>query len=165
MLEVVVTEGTATAGKLEGYTAAGKTGTAQKIDETGHYSKTKFVASFTGFAPASNPAIAIIVVVDEPTGPHMGGEVAAPVFKKVAEPILRYMSVPPDAPSYAPQYTVKQQQVKPIRQLVSKRMESSQGALTPKYMVADFSPRSMESDTGFGEVVVPDFGGRSLREV
>src|SRR5437588_9823182 len=79
MLEVVVTEGTATAGKLDGYTAAGKTGTAQKIDETGHYSRTKFVASFGGFAPALNPVVAVIVVVDEPTGPHMGGEIAAPI--------------------------------------------------------------------------------------
>src|SRR5438132_11946747 len=120
MLEVVITEGTATAGKLDGYTAAGKTGTAQKIDETGHYSKTKFIASFTGFAPASNPMIAIIVVIDEPVGQHMGGEVAAPLFKKVAEPILRYMSVPPDVPSYAPQYTVKEAKprltVAPVRE-------------------------------------------------
>jgi cell division protein FtsI (penicillin-binding protein 3) len=164
MLEVVVTQGTATAGKLEGYTAAGKTGTAQKIDETGHYSKTKFVASFAGFAPASNPVIAIIVVVDEPTGPHMGGEVAAPVFKKVAEPILRYMSVPPDVPSYAPQYTVKQQ-VKPAKQIVSRRSNSPEGVLIPKYMITDFRARSIESETGFGDIVVPDFGGKSLREV
>src|SRR5437867_4805620 len=108
MLEVVVTHGTATAGKLDGYTAAGKTGTTQKIDATGHYSKTKFVASFTGFAPASNPVVAIIVVIDEPVGQHMGGELAAPLFKKVAEPILRYMSVPADVPTDAPQYTVKE---------------------------------------------------------
>src|SRR5215467_12808555 len=160
MLEVVVTQGTATAGKLEGYTAAGKTGTAQKIDETGHYSKTKFVASFTGFAPASNPVIAIIVVVDEPTGPHMGGEVAAPVFKKVAEPILRYMSVPPDVPSYAPQYTVKQQ-VKPAKQMVSRRSSSPEGALTDNYMIADFSPAYIGSETGIGDIVVPDFGEKS----
>src|SRR5205823_11202177 len=105
----VVTDGTAKSGKLEGYTAAGKTGTAQKIDESGRYSKTKFVASFTGFAPASHPVVSIIVMVDEPAGQHMGGEIAAPVFKRVAEPILRYMSIPPDVPSYAPQYMVKQQ--------------------------------------------------------
>src|SRR5205823_12233617 len=135
MLDSVVTEGTATAGKLEGFTAAGKTGTAQKIDETGHYSKTKFVASFAGFAPASNPVIAIIVVVDEPTGPHMGGEIAAPGFKKVAEPILRYMSVPPDAPSYAPQYTVKREQ-KQDKQLIS------------------FSPSPSDSVAEFGEIAV-----------
>ena len=172
MLEVVVTEGTATAGKLEGYTAAGKTGTAQKVDETGHYSKTKFVASFTGFAPASNPVIAIIVVIDEPTGgQHMGGEVAAPVFKRVAEPILRYLSVPPDAPSYAPQYTVKQTQRRE-RELVLKSDTSSEGAFArkedafaPKYVVAGFSPHPIDSETEFGGIVVPDFGGKSLREV
>jgi cell division protein FtsI (penicillin-binding protein 3) len=164
MLEVVVAAGTATAGRLEGYTAAGKTGTAQKIDETGHYSKTKFVASFAGFAPASNPVIAIIVVVDEPSGQHMGGEVAAPVFKKVAEPILRYMSVPPDAPSYAPQYTVKQE-ARPDRNHALKPSIAAAGGFAPKYVMADFNPRSVDSDVEFGEIVVPDFGGKSLREV
>jgi cell division protein FtsI (penicillin-binding protein 3) len=164
MLEVVVTEGTATAGKLEGYTAAGKTGTAQKIDETGHYSKTKFVASFAGFAPASNPVIAVIVVVDEPTGPHMGGEVAAPIFKKVTEPILRYISVPPDAPSYAPQYMVKQQ-VKPAGQLSLKADFPSGVSVGPKYLVANFSRSRTDSNVEFGEIVVPDFAGKSLREV
>src|SRR5262249_51902120 len=108
MLESVVTEGTAKAGKLEGYTAAGKTGTAQKV-EGGHYSQTKMVASFVGFAPANNPTISMIVMVDEPVGLHHGGEVAAPVFKRVAEQVLRYMSVPPDVPLYAPQYKVQQQ--------------------------------------------------------
>src|SRR4030095_9524006 len=109
MLEVVVTNGTAKSSRLAGYTAAGKTGTAQKIDETGRYSATKHVASFAGFAPATNPVISMIVMVDEPVGAHHGGDVAAPVFKQIAEEILRYMSVPPDVPSYAPQYTVKQQ--------------------------------------------------------
>src|SRR5437016_6573847 len=162
MLEVVVTHGTATAGKLDGYTAAGKTGTAQKIDETGHYSKTKFVASFAGFAPASNPVIAIIVVIDEPTGQHMGGEVAAPVFKEVAEPILRYMSVPPDVPSYAPQYTVKEQ--KPER-----RLKPATTFREAKYVVAGApltgSPSSVDSNVEFGDITIPDFHGKSLREV
>jgi membrane peptidoglycan carboxypeptidase len=164
MLEVVVTEGTATAGKLDGYTAAGKTGTAQKIDETGHYSKTKFVASFAGFAPASNPVIAIIVMVDEPSGQHMGGEVAAPVFKKVAEPILRYMSVPPDAPSYASQYTFKQKP-KLERDRVPKPEASSEDSFVPKFVVAGFSPHSGDSESEFGDIAIPDFAGRSLREV
>ena len=160
MLEVVVTEGTATAGKLDGYTAAGKTGTAQKIDETGHYSKTKFVASFTGFAPASNPVISIIVVVDEPVGGHQGGQVAAPIFKRVAEPILRYMSVPPDVPSYAPQYKIKEES-KPERGL-----QPVTPYLEAKYVVAGFSPRSdgLDSDD-LGGITVPDFHGKSLREV
>ena len=119
MLEAVVTEGTAKAGKLEGYTAAGKTGTAQKI-EGGRYSQTKVVASFAGFAPATNPVISMIVMVDEPVGAHHGGDVAAPVFKRIAEQVLRYMSVPPDVPMYAPQYKIQQQKPsqpeRPLRQ-------------------------------------------------
>ena len=158
MLEVVVTEGTATAGKLDGYTAAGKTGTAQKIDETGHYSKTKFVASFAGFAPASNPVIAIIVVIDEPAGQHLGGAVAAPVFKEVAEPILRYMSVPPDVPSYAPQYRVKEQ--KPER-----TVKPANTFPEAKFVVAGFSLDSVDSRVEFGDITIPDFHGKSLREV
>jgi membrane peptidoglycan carboxypeptidase len=165
MLEVVVTEGTATAGKLEGYTAAGKTGTAQKIDETGHYSKTKFVASFTGFAPASNPVVAIIVVIDEPSGQHMGGEVAAPVFKKVAEPILRYMSVPPDAPSYAPQFMVKREPKRVREPMLKPNTSSAAGVFASKLMVAHFNPSSVDSEVEFGGIVLPDFSGKSLREV
>ena len=160
MLEVVVTHGTATAGKLDGYTAAGKTGTAQKIDETGRYSKTKFVASFAGFAPASNPVIAIIVVIDGPAGPHMGGQVAAPLFKKVAEPILRYMTVPPDVPSYAPQYTVKNEKPRLTVAAVYDRRRSLQPVSTVVIH------RRYSGDGGdFGDITIPDFHGKSLRQV
>ena len=89
-------------------------------------------------------------MIDEPVGYHTGGQVAAPVFKKVAEPILRYMSVPPDVPSYAPQYKVK---------------EDKEPAA--KYIAAAFSPRLIDSDPadGFGDIIIPDFHGKSLREV
>ncbi|MDT7602724.1 MAG: hypothetical protein QOF61_721, partial [Acidobacteriota bacterium] len=79
MLEMVTLDGTAKAAQLDGYTAAGKTGTAQKIDPKTHaYSKTKYVASFVGFAPVENPAVVIIVVLDEPGTAIYGGTVAAP---------------------------------------------------------------------------------------
>src|SRR5260370_38274642 len=94
----------------------------------------------------------------------MGGEVAAPIFKKVAEPILRYMSIPPDAPSYAPQYTVKEE-VKPNLERMLKPNTSTTGRFEPKYVVADFRPRAFSDDADFGETVVPDFEGKSLREV
>jgi len=159
MLEVVVTDGTATSGKLEGYTAAGKTGTAQKIDETGRYSRTAHVASFAGFAPVSNPVISIIVMIDEPVyGQHHGGQVA-PVFKAVAEQVLRYLSVPPDVPSYAPQYTVKPAQ-KP--RLVPEASESGP-SLLPVSVPAGSRPYG-DSDV-LGDVTVPDFRGKSLRQV
>ena len=97
MLEMVTLKGTARAAQLEGYTAAGKTGTAQKIDpKTRAYSATKYVASFVGFAPVDNPAAVIIVVVDEPVGAYHGGDVAAPAFSKIANQILPYLDVAPD---------------------------------------------------------------------
>lgn len=98
MLEMVTVKGTAKLAQLDGYTAAGKTGTAQKIDpKTRAYSKTKHVASFVGFAPVSNPSVVIIVVVDEPVGAYHGGDVAAPIFREIAEYVLPYLNVMPDA--------------------------------------------------------------------
>jgi cell division protein FtsI (penicillin-binding protein 3) len=97
MMEEVTLKGTARAAQLEGYTAAGKTGTAQKIDPRTHaYSQTKYVASFVGFAPLENPAAVIIVVIDEAVGLHQGGQVAAPVFAEIANQVLPYLNVAPD---------------------------------------------------------------------
>jgi cell division protein FtsI (penicillin-binding protein 3) len=97
MLEGVTLNGTAKKAQLDGYSAAGKTGTAQKIDpKTRTYSKTKYIGSFVGFAPVSNPQVVIIVVMDEPTGLYHGGDVAAPVFREIAEQILPGMGVMPD---------------------------------------------------------------------
>ncbi len=97
MLEGVTVSGTAKRAQLNGYTAAGKTGTAQKIDPaTKAYSKTKYIGSFVGFAPVENPAVVIIVVMDEPVGAYHGGDVAAPVFREIAEQVLPALSVAPD---------------------------------------------------------------------
>ncbi|MGZ4787604.1 MAG: penicillin-binding transpeptidase domain-containing protein [Terriglobales bacterium] len=98
LMEQVVLFGTARRAILDGYTSAGKTGTAQKVDPaTGRYSKTKYVASFAGFAPVNNPAISIIVVLDSAQGLHQGGQVSAPVFARIAQQVLAYMHVPHDA--------------------------------------------------------------------
>ena len=100
MLTMVVTSGTATTAQLNGYTSAGKTGTAQKIDpRTRAYSSRDFVASFVGFAPVEAPQFAILVVVDSPRGKQYGGDVAAPVFKRIAEQILAYRNVSPSLPT------------------------------------------------------------------
>ena len=75
---------------------AGKTGTAQKVDpKTKTYSRTKVIGSFVGFVPAEQPRLAILVVIDEPEGKGWGGEVAAPVFRKVAGKALRHLNVMP----------------------------------------------------------------------
>jgi cell division protein FtsI (penicillin-binding protein 3) len=99
ILEGVVTDGTGTNAAIPGFRVAGKTGTAQKIDpRTGAYSASRFVASFTGYAPADNPQLAMIVVIDEPQGDTLGGAVAAPVFSRVGEQVLSYLGVPSNAP-------------------------------------------------------------------
>ena len=91
MLTGVVEEGTGKLAKLMGFSAAGKTGTAQKLEPNGTYSHNKFVATFIGFAPAEDPMIAIVVTVDEPHPNYYGGVVAAPVFKNVAGDVIRYL--------------------------------------------------------------------------
>jgi cell division protein FtsI (penicillin-binding protein 3) len=99
MLEGVVLEGTGKKAILDGYTSAGKTGTAQKYDpDTGRYSTHDLIASFVGFAPINTPALTIYVQLDSPVGPHDGGQVAAPVFKRVAQQALAYLNVPHDIP-------------------------------------------------------------------
>jgi cell division protein FtsI (penicillin-binding protein 3) len=82
---------------LEGYTSAGKTGTAQKVDPLTHaYSHTKYVGSFGGFAPINNPAVTIVVVLDSAVGLHQGGQVCAPVFHRIAQQVLEYLHTPHD---------------------------------------------------------------------
>ena len=99
MLEGVVLGGTGKLAKLDGYTVAGKTGTAQKYDpETGRYSTHDLIASFVGFAPINTPAITVYVQLDSAVGAHEGGQVAAPVFKRVAQQVLAYLEVPRDIP-------------------------------------------------------------------
>ena len=99
ILEGVVAHGTGTRASVLGYRVAGKTGTAQKIDpETRSYSATRFVASFVGYVPADDPRLTILVVIDEPRTESWGGAVAAPVFRRVAERVLRYLGVPAQGP-------------------------------------------------------------------
>ena len=98
IMEGVVSDkhGTARAARIDGYTIAGKTGTAAKL-VNGHYSHSDYNASFVGFIPSRDPAVAIVVVIDAPHGPnrYFGGTVSAPIFKRIAEPTLQYLGVPP----------------------------------------------------------------------
>jgi cell division protein FtsI (penicillin-binding protein 3) len=98
MMEGVVLRGTGRKALLEGYTTAGKTGTAQKADPVTHaYSHTKYVTSFAGFAPVNNPAVVVVVILDSPvTHGHEGGMVGAPLFHNVAQQVLEYLHVPHD---------------------------------------------------------------------
>jgi len=91
ILSGVVNEGTGKLAQVPGFQAAGKTGTAQKLEPNGQYSHTRFMASFVGFVPVERPRLCIVVVMDEPKFPYYGGSVAAPVFKRVAADALAYL--------------------------------------------------------------------------
>ena len=104
--EVVSKSGTAEQAGIPGYSVAGKTGTAQKINPaTGRYAPDRFVSSFVGFAPAEEPVVTILVIVDEPEGKGWGGTVAAPVFAAIGKEVLHYLKVPPAPLSTEPVLT------------------------------------------------------------
>jgi cell division protein FtsI/penicillin-binding protein 2 len=92
---VVSPEGTAPKAMLEHYSAAGKTGTAQKAG-VGGYLPGKYISSFMGFFPADNPELCISIVMDEPKKGYYGGQIAAPVFKQIAERAANYLNIRPD---------------------------------------------------------------------
>ena len=140
IMEGVVITGTGVRAKLNGYTAAGKTGTAQKIDESGAYSRSKFIASFVGFAPVNNPTLTISVILDSPVGHYHGGDVAAPVFKRVAEQVLAYLDVPHDMP------------ITPRQMLAQARLPVGQAA-PPE--ISDFTPE--QSETAQAQAELPVF--------
>ena len=177
LMEGVILNGTGPRAHLEGWTAAGKTGSAQKIDPaTGRYSHTQLIASFTGFAPINNPAVTILVSLDSPVGQHEGGQVAAPVFKRIAEQVLAYLSVPRDVP-VGPQ----------LIQVAYKDRNASNLAALSDFTPTDFAalpdlPPAESSGTNArrvidkvsavtlavdegGDIPVPDFSGKTMREV
>jgi cell division protein FtsI (penicillin-binding protein 3) len=177
LMEGVILNGTGPLAHLDGWTAAGKTGSAQKIDPaTGRYSATQLIASFTGFAPLNNPAVTILVSLDSPVGQHEGGQVAAPVFKRIAEQVLPYLDVPRDVPM-GPR----------LVQTVYKHRESADSSMLEDFTPTDFSalpdqppaesaasnskggkspapPVTVAVDEG-GELQVPDFSGKTMRDV
>ena len=112
MLESVVSDlGTARRAAIMGYRVSGKTGTAWKASETGGYSSNKYLAIFGGVVPASNPRLAAVVIIDEPSaGAYYGGEVAAPVFSSVMSGALRLLAIPPDDLQRMPATTLVQAQ-------------------------------------------------------
>jgi cell division protein FtsI (penicillin-binding protein 3) len=100
VLADVITEGTGSAAAVAGYTVAGKTGTSQKARTDGRsgYAQGKYVASFSGFLPAEDPRVLIVVILDEPSGSIYGGTVAAPVFSRVGAFAVEHLKIPPQRP-------------------------------------------------------------------
>ncbi len=157
MMQKVVLEGTGRKAILEGYTSAGKTGTGQKVDPaTGAYSKTKYIASFAGFAPVNNPQIVVVVILDSAVGLHQGGQVSAPVFKRVSQQVLEYLHVPHDLP-LSPQH----QQLLARMKMKEKDLEEG----TPDHPgepleTADVSGVSVDAKPPVARATPPATGGR-----
>lgn len=174
MLEGVTLNGTAKQAQLNGYSAAGKTGTAQKIDpRTRTYSTTKHIASFVGFAPVENPAVVIIVVLDEPTGAYHGGDVAAPVFREIAEQILPGLDIAPDIKmkneperNLVAQSGISSSYADREREEQDRVTEASQATL-PQVARASGQSNSGEVVCALASnraVLMPDLRGRSVRD-
>ncbi len=177
LMEGVVLNGTGKLAHLDGWTAAGKTGTAQKIDPaTGRYSATQLIASFTGFAPINDPAVTILVSLDSPVGQHDGGPVAAPVFKRIAEQVLPHLDVPRDVP-IGPRLVkaaYKNREVSDSATLEDFTPTDFSGqpdqppmgsaASNPKGGKSETPPATVAVDEG-GDVQVPDLSGKTMREV
>ena len=170
MLEGVTLHGTARKAQLGGYTAAGKTGTAQKIDpKTRTYSTTKYIGSFVGFAPVKNPAVVIVVVIDEPQGSYHGGDIAAPVFREIAEQILPDLSVPPDVEIKPGTETIAQTS-RPSPQQVKEDQAQTEAreATLPKVAARTFSGQTKEVVFAVATkraALMPDLRGQSVRDV
>lgn len=163
MLEGVVMQGTGKAAQMGGYRAAGKTGTAQKIDEkTKRYSQTKYIASFAGFAPVDNPEVACIVSIDEPIGAHHGGDVAAPVFARVVSEALRTLGVQPEGD---PQSLIaNDSQVYNVADLINENKIAANNNEQPAPDSADESLEDNDASKPNDGGVMPDLKGLSIRE-
>jgi cell division protein FtsI (penicillin-binding protein 3) len=181
LMEGVVLNGTGKLARLDGWTSAGKTGSAQKIDpNTGRYSPTQLIASFTGFAPINNPAVAILVSLDSPIGLHEGGMVAAPVFKRVAEQVLPYLDVSPDVPvnerlvqaAYKKQAQSDAENLEdftPSDLLLLPERPEGVSSSVETHSTSNLNPSShltlavtAEEDS---EISIPDFSGKTMRDV
>src|SRR5579859_699827 len=172
---ILTPKGTGRYARLDGWTAAGKTGTAQKIDpSSGRYSHSQYIASFTGFAPINNPAVTILVSLDSPAGAHEATVTAAPVFKRVAEQVLPYLDVPRDVP-----VAEKLIQASYKNEDLSEAPDTSLDDFNPVDLAAQPEARAAKPpskpetappsvtvalDEG-GDIAVPDFRGKTVRDV
>lgn len=157
MVAVTEGEGTGVEAAIPGFRVAGKTATAQKADPaTGRYTKDRFTASFAGFVPAERPRIVVAVVLDEPALARAGGQVAGPVFRRIAERSLRYLGVTPKGT--VPMAISKlSSEDDPARAIYEARNERARENPAVDDTILDRAP-------GPSEVRVPDWRGMPMRE-
>ncbi|MCR4430051.1 MAG: stage V sporulation protein D [Tepidanaerobacteraceae bacterium] len=177
ILESVVTNGTGGRGKIEGFRVAGKTGTAEK------YAAGKYVASFEGFVPADNPRLAALVIIDEPSGGIIyGGQIAGPVFQKVASDAMNYLGIKPEIPQKLENSSVKVPDLRNLFVEDAKKILQKEGLAVrvegEGYVVSSQVPvpgtevdknttvilKVTNSRTNKDPVAIPDVSGRTVKE-
>lgn len=146
LLEVTQPGGTGTQARVDPYPVAGKTGTAQKLDPSGGYSQSDYMAIFAGFLPADNPKAAVLVVVDTPKGQHYGGVVAGPAWSSIARAALDTLGAQPPSPA---------------AQLVRAAMPQTPAKAQP----ARAQRRPLDPAPALAQGKMPDLRGLTLREV
>jgi cell division protein FtsI (penicillin-binding protein 3) len=151
MMEQVVERGTAKAARMDGFTIAGKTGTAQKLID-GRYSRSEYNASFVGFIPSRKPALTIIVVIDSPHGNgYYGGTVAAPIFKRIAQESLRHLGIGPT--------------INPLPPVLVARNDGDEMVPQPVSATRTIQSSAVEAaEPALAGDVMPDLRGLSARE-
>jgi cell division protein FtsI (penicillin-binding protein 3) len=151
IMEAVVERGTGRSAQIDGYTIAGKTGTAQKV-VNGRYSNTDYNVSFVGFVPSRKPVFAIVVVVDSPHKvPPYGATVAAPIFKRIATAAMRQYGVPPSI-NPAPALLVARREAEGMHE-----QPTSTAGITPNIITVDGGAQAAQA-------FVPDLRGLSARD-
>jgi membrane peptidoglycan carboxypeptidase len=141
MMEKEVSEGGGVKAAVKGYRFAGKTGTAEKLKESGGgYEDNHYISSFTGFGPVENPQVVALIVIDDPVGTYYGAEIVAPIFSEIMLQVMRYLNVHPELVSQvAPPVSAKKVELAPPASPVIK-------------------------DVPQGKVVVPNVKGKTIRE-
>jgi cell division protein FtsI (penicillin-binding protein 3) len=151
IMEAVVERGTGQKARLQGFTVAGKTGTATK-NHNGHYLEHDLSVSFVGFVPSRQPVLTILVVIDTPRGPNppFGGSIAAPIFKRIADAALRYLGVAPTINPAPPVLLARHD---------AEAMVRTTGPAVPVTIVPASTPAAAT-----GQIVLPELRGLSGRE-
>jgi cell division protein FtsI (penicillin-binding protein 3) len=164
IMETVTQQGgTAKAAAPEGFTVAGKTGTAQKLVGRA-YSHNKFNALFIGLVPAEKPVLAISVIVDEPAGAIYGGVVAAPIFKEIAAQSLRVLGYYPQKELSPDKHMPVQAKAAPTPAKEIKTAKAAMAAPPPAPTLAQLLPVKLEAPKG-PVTVMPDLKGYTIRQV
>jgi len=166
LLEQVVATGGGRKATVRGYRVAGKTGTAQKVNDEGTgYSEGRYIASFCGFGPVENPQVALLVAINEPYGNFYGGQIAAPVAGRILSQVFRYLRIEPSNAPMLDEEEVLGDDVGEGDSAGSAAMFNQVPAPAPKVEETIEETPMPEVDVPDDSVVVPNFNRKSIREV